>query len=195
MAMLCPHCEKESNNLRVCPFCQTPYPTDGSARTGTQRVTRATSTPRVSKSVSSRDAAGDSRVAMATARRSRTMRWAAIGVLAAFTAGFYFVSRERPIPVGVALPNLLAAPMSPVEAVGILTTVNGTAQVEVRGGELTVRVTTGFPERRDGQLAFAQQYARADAIVLGRKRAISFLDPAGKSFAKADPEKGVVMTR
>ncbi len=118
-----------------------------------------------------------------------------IGLLAAGTAGFYFVGRERPIPVGVAIPNLITAPMSPTEAVGILKTVNGTAQVEERGGELIVRVTTGFPERRDGQLAFAQQYARADQIVQGKQRAISFLDPAGKSFAKADPSKGVVMTR
>jgi hypothetical protein len=52
-----------------------------------------------------------------------------------------------------------------------------------------------FPERREGQLALAQQYARADAIVRGRKRAISFLDPDGSLFARADPAKGVAMTR
>lgn len=195
MAMLCPKCEKESNNLRVCPFCQTPYPTDVSARGGTPRFTRATATPRSSRATSARDVATDPRVAMAEAKRSRTIRWVVIGVLAAGTAVFYFVARDKPIPVGVALPNLIAASMSPIEAANLLRTVNGTAQVEERGGELVVRVSNGFPERRDGQLAFAQQYTRADEIVQGKKRAISFLDPGGKSFAKADPAKGVAMTR
>jgi hypothetical protein len=32
-------------------------------------------------------------------------------------------------------------------------------------------------------------------MVQGHKRAITFLDPAGNRFARADPEKGVVMTR
>jgi hypothetical protein len=138
--------------------------------------------------------AADPRIAMA--RRSRAKRWGAIGLLAAFTGGYYFIARDRVIPVGVAIPNLIAGPMSPLAAAGILTTVNGTAQVEERDGELTVRASAAtFPERRDGQLAFAQQYARADEIVQGHKRAISFLDPGGNRFARADPEKGVVMTR
>ena len=130
------------------------------------------------------------------ARRSRAKRWGVIGLLAAFTAGYYFMTRDRVIPVGVAIPNLIAGPMTPLAATGILQRVNDAAQVELRGGELTVRVVAAtFPERRDGQLAFAQQYARADEMVEGRKRAISFLDPAGNRFARADPQKGVVMTR
>ena len=59
-----------------------------------------------------------------------------------------------------------------------------------------MRITTAtFPERRDGQLALAQQYSRADELVFGKKRAITFLDPNGNKFARAEPEKGVVMTR
>jgi hypothetical protein len=66
----------------------------------------------------------------------------------------------------------------------------------VRNGELTVRVSAGaFPQKREGQLALAQQYSRADEIVEGRKRAINFLDPDGNRFARSDPEKGVAMTR
>jgi hypothetical protein len=195
MAMLCPKCGKESNNLRVCAFCQTPYPTDGSALAPTPRFTRAVASPQASKATPSRTTAtGDPRIGMA--RRSRAKRWGAIGLLAAFTGAFYFASRDRVIPVGVAIPNLIVAPMSTFEANGLLKMVEGTGQVEERGGELTVKIATAiFPERRDGQLALAQQYARAVEIVQGRKRAISFLDPSGNRFAKADPEKGVVMTR
>jgi len=194
MAMLCPKCGKESNNLRVCAFCQTPYPTDGSARTATPRITRAVASPRTSTATSSSGLAAAPRIAMA--RRSRAKRWGVIGLLAAFTAGYYFMTRDRAIPVGVAIPNLIAGPMTPLAATGILKTVNDAAPVELRDGELTVRVAAAtFPARRDGQLAFAQQYARADEMVQGRKRAISFLDPAGNRFARADPQKGVVMTR
>lgn len=163
--MLCPKCGKESNNLRVCGFCHTPYPADESTRR-----------PKVDL--------------------SRGKRWAAIGVLAAFTAGFYFVERDPRIPAGVAVPNMITIPMTPLEASGMLTVVNRSAHVEVHDGELTVQIPEKtFPERRAGQLALAQQYARADEIVQGHRRAITFLDPNGRRFAHADPEKGVVLTR
>jgi hypothetical protein len=130
------------------------------------------------------------------ARLSPAQRWGLIGVLAIVTAGYYFASRERVIPVGVAVPNLIATPMSPSEAASTLRTVNETAQVELRDGELTVRISAAaFPQKREGQLALAQQYARADAIVEGRTRPIRFLDPDGSAFARSDPGKGVSMTR
>ena len=191
--MLCPKCGKESNNLRVCAFCQTPYPKGGSAQADSSRTTRAVAASRKSKTSSSDGLPGDPN---AKARRSRLIRWSAIGALAAITAAYYISARERPIPVGVVIPNLIAGLMSPGEANVTLNTVNAGGQVEVRDGELFVRVGAAmFPERRDGQLALAQQYARADEIVNGRKRAISFLDPGGSSFARADPAKGVAMTR
>lgn len=130
------------------------------------------------------------------ARLSPMQRWGIIGLLAVVTAGYYVTSRERAIPVGVAVPNLIAAPMSPGEAAGILRTINETAQVELRNGQVTVRISAAaFPQKRDGQLALAQQYARADEIVEGRKRRITFLDPDGNGFARSDPEQGVVLTR
>ena len=184
-AMLCPKCGKESHNLRVCAFCQTPYPLDGSAQAGASRGGRASSSLRAS-----------SGLGPAFARVARLKRWGAIGLLAVFTAGYWFVIRERTIPVGEAVPNLITVPMTPLAATAHLKTVNDAAKVEVRDGELTVQIAAAlFPERRDGQLALAQQYARADEIVQGRKRAISFLDPTGSRFAKADPDKGVMMTR
>lgn len=133
---------------------------------------------------------------IAKAKRSRAIRWSVIGLLAALTAGYYIVGLERDIPVGVVMPNLITRPMSSIEATEFLRTINGSAQVEVRGAELIVRIAAAtFPERRDGQLALAQQYARADAIVQGRRRKVTFLDAGGVSFASADPDKGVTMTR
>lgn len=132
----------------------------------------------------------------AIARVTPAQRWVFIGLLAVLTFGYYFGTRERVIPVGVAIPNLIDAPMSPAEAAGTLRTININSQVEVRDGELSVRIApAAFPQKREGQLALAQQYARADEIVEGRKRAINFLDPDGNRFARSDPEKGVAMTR
>ena len=194
MPKLIPKGGKESNNLRVSAFCQTPYPTDMPAQAAPPRSTRAVAPPRAPKAAPSGSRAGDPRIA--TERRSSVMRWSAIGLLAALTAGYYIVTRERDVPVGVVMPNLISRPMSSLEATEFLRTINGSAQVEVRGGELIVRVAAAtFPERRDGRLALAQQYARADAIVQEHRRKISFLDPDGISFASADPEKGVTLTR
>lgn len=186
--MLCPKCGKESNNVRVCAFCQTPYPTDVTDPHGSSRGHRATA------SMKAAGLAGNPRAVIA--RMSPMQRWGVIGLLAVVTVGYYFATRERVIPVGVAVPNLIAAPMSPGEAAGILRTVNKSAQVELRNGEVSVRITAAaFPQQRAGQLALAQQYARADEIVEGRKRPINFLDPDGTRFARSDPEKGVVLTR
>jgi hypothetical protein len=190
--MLCPKCEKESNNLRVCPFCQTPYPVDRDSR-GTPRITRSVTAPRGTAAIPVR-ASGDPRIAMAS--KSRAKRWAVIGFLAIFTGGYWFMTREPSIPVGVPIPNLIAGAMTPLEAAGIVKNTSGGAEPDVKDGVLVVKVAaTMFPERRMGQIALAQQYARADEIVNGKKRAISFIDPTGQKFASADPTKGVVMTR
>jgi hypothetical protein len=184
--MLCPKCGKESNNIRVCAFCHTPYPTS----TGTPRSTR--SVPGVRESVAG--PAADPRIAME--RRGRIRRWTAIGALAVFTVGTYIATRERVIPVGVALPDLITVPMSAADAARLLKVSERNTEVTVNGNDVTVKISFAtFPERRDGQLALAQQYARADALVQGHKRTITFIDPTGVPFAKADPTKGVVMTR
>jgi hypothetical protein len=128
-------------------------------------------------------------------RKAQTKRWIFIGMLAAGTVGYYFFTRDRVIPVGVPMPNLIAGSMSQIAAENLLKSVGASAQIEERAGEITVHVSAaGFPERRDGQLAWAQQYARADEIVQGKKRIINFSDPGGVRFARAD-DKGVVMTR
>jgi hypothetical protein len=182
--MLCPKCGKESHNVRVCAHCQIPYPADSIDPPGAARNARGAAPWR----------SGSPRRVIA--RLSHARRWGIIGLLAVATVGYYVATRERVIPVGVVVPNLIAASMSPDEAASILRAVNKTAQVEVRDGELVVRIASAaFPQRREGQLALAQRYARADAIVEGRERAISFLDPDGNRFARSDPGKGVAMTR
>ena len=186
--MLCPKCGKESHNVRVCAHCQTPYPIERSDSPGSSRNTRAAA------SMKAAGLTGAPRAILA--RLTPIQRWGLIGLLAVATAGYYFTTRDRVIPVGVAVPNLIAAPMSPAEAAGTLRTVNETAQVELRNGELSVRIASAaFPQKREGQLALAQQYARADEIVEGRKRTINFLDPDGNRFARSDPGQGVAMTR
>lgn len=186
--MLCPKCGKESHNVRVCAFCQTPYPTGSVDPHSPPRNTRATA------SMKAVGLGGNPRTLIT--RLSPAQRWGIIGLLGVVTVGYYFATRERVIPVGVAVPNLIGAPMTPSEAAGILRTVNKTAQVEVRDGECFVRIASvAFPQKRAGQLALAQQYARADEIVEGRPRAITFLDPDGNRFARSEPGKGVAMTR
>lgn len=182
--MLCPKCGKESQNVRVCAHCQTPYPLDSVDARGGPRNTRGTA---------SLHRADPRRL---IANLSSAQRRGLLGLLAVLAGGYYFATRERAIPTGVAVANLIAAPMSAAEAASTLRTVNENAQVEVRNGELTVRISAAtFPQQRAGLLALAQQYARADAIVEGRTRAIRFLDPDGNLFARADVEKGVMLTR
>ncbi|MBI3569375.1 MAG: hypothetical protein HY084_14340 [Gemmatimonadetes bacterium] len=128
--------------------------------------------------------------------QSRAVLWGTVGVLAAGTLVYLFITREQSVPSGVVVPNIIATPMSPAEAGVTLRATEATALVEIHGDVVTVKYPPAMlPQRRAGQLALAQQYARADEIVLGRKRRISFLDPDGKEFAVADPEKGVMMTR
>lgn len=182
--MLCPKCGKESHNVRVCAHCQTPYPIDSLDPRGAARSARGAASWR----------RGDPRNLIV--QLSSAQRWGIIGMLAVVAVGYYVATRERVIPVGVAVPNLIAAPMSPGEAASTLKTVNESSQVEVRDGELSVRIAAAaFPHKREGQLALAQQYARADEIVEGRRRTINFLDPDGNRFARSDLERGVVMTR
>lgn len=124
------------------------------------------------------------------------MRWTVVAVLTAFAVTYVLVGRERTIPPGVVLPNIIATPMSEADATTFLATMHATATVEEREGELSVRVSAAtFPVRREGQLALAQQYARADELIQRRKRPITFLDASGGRFARSDPATGVTLTR
>ena len=192
--MYCPNCGKESNNLRMCAFCQKPYPDNGVGQAGMSASQQAAAAVRRQKA--GRSTGPIDNLLNAIAGVSRAKRWGAAALLVLLIAGYCYQERSRAIQVGVVLPNLIGARMSPSVAADLLKSANLTATVEARNGVLRVQFATAtFPERLDGQLALAQQYARADLIVLGRKRAIDFRDPAGSEFAKSDPHAGVRITR
>ncbi|MBM3907240.1 MAG: hypothetical protein FJ363_04070 [Gemmatimonadetes bacterium] len=174
---VCSKCGKESHNQRMCPHCFAEYsPQDrasgragGAPASAKQLVAKLPFTPR--------------------------MRWGLLGVLLASGIWFGFAGREREIPAGEVIENLVAAPMSAGEAEALVRRVRQEAKVETRGEELAVTFPAAlWPQQRAGQLAAAQQFARAIEIVEGRKRTISFYDPSGSLYAKADAA-GVVMVR
>lgn len=172
---VCDKCGKESHNLRMCPFCFAEYPQPrGGARQST--------------------ASAISGGALAL-KLSPPVRWALLAVIVLVGAWYALSGRERAIPTGVVVADLVAAPMSRGEAESLLRRVKAEATVADRGGEVTVRFPAAlWPERRAGQLAAAQQFARAVQVVEGRKRNISFFDPSGTLYAKATAE-GVVMVK
>jgi hypothetical protein len=159
----------------MCPFCFAEYPQ-----------------PRGGARQSALAAAGSGALAL---KLSPPVRWGLLGVIVLFGGWYFLFGRERAIPTGVVVADLVAAPVSRGEAEALLRRVKAEATVEERGGELTVSFPAAlWPERRAGQLAAAQQYARAVEVVEGRRRNISFFDPSGTLYAKATAE-GVVMVK
>lgn len=200
--MQCPKCGKESNNLRVCPFCHEPYPeAEGGARP----------TPRASFAVAPQAAPRPSSAGIpmprkkvgfvegvrgAVVRQPPAVRWGAVVLLVAYAGWYVMAGRERSIPAGAVLPNIIAAPMPPAQAEALMRQFHSKAKIDASGSGITVQFPEAtFPLKREGQLALAQQFARADEIVEGHKRAIEFRDAAGQAFARSDPVKGVMMVR
>jgi len=99
------------------------------------------------------------------------------------------------VPVGVVAPDVTTTRMSKEMAEAFVRQINTGAVVERRGSEITITFqAANWPQRKVGQLALAQQYARAIEIVEGFSRNIRFLDPNGVEFAKADAA-GVTMLK
>ena len=194
----CQKCGKESNNLRICPFCHTEYVQAERPSKATPRVAFGVApsampagTPRSSAAISAKRAGLRGYIE----DLSPVVKWGVPGLLVAFAVWFVFFSGERKIPVGVVMPNMVVAPMVPAQADAFLRRMRETAKVDVRGSEVYVTFPkANFPLRRDGQLALAQQFARADELVQGRKRIITFSDGDGNVFAKASTS-GVMMVR
>ena len=190
--MLCPTCGKESQNIRVCAHCQTPYPTDAAGSSGGAQRGRSTQAMRSGGP----GRPGSPLGGIAERLQNPRVRWGLIAAVAILVVGYVYLGRDATIPTGVAVPNLIKAPMSLNEATAFLKTVNAGSQVDVGASQVTVRLAAAaYPQQRAGQMAIAQQYARADELVQQRKRLIVFLDPDGAPFAKADPAIGVLMTR
>jgi hypothetical protein len=174
----------------MCPFCHTPYEAEGSDASGRQ----SRMTPRLSM-------AGVPAPSGALGRpkpKPTISMGTKIGVpvlVVAFSVWYFVIAADRRIPAGVVIPNIVNAPMPAVQAEAFLARVNVSAKVETKSDELIVSIPlTMWPEKREGQIALAQQYARATEITTGKPHKISFLDPMGVAFAKAD-EHGVMMVR
>jgi hypothetical protein len=116
-------------------------------------------------------------------------------LIVVFLLWYFVLGAERKIPTGTVMPDIVAIPMTRIQAEALLERMKDATTAGTGGSDIAVTIPrASWPERRAGQLAVAQQYARADEIVNGRKRTISFFDPGGTLYAKADAA-GVVMVR
>ena len=93
---------------------------------------------------------------------------------------------------GVTVPQ--ATPDAKAQAESLLAQTAQRATIEQSGNELVVTyAVTGFPGDDGERKALAEAYARADALVQGRRRTIYFYSPQGQVFAKSDSVVGVVL--
>ena len=211
--MKCLVCEKESNNKRVCPYCFTPYPPEEvGARSGSharvsQQVPRSSQqTQRLSQQtqrVSGNTPVAPSPITVTVQRardfvmqQSPVVRWTGAGILLVLLV-WAFTGEEEPTFEDGSVPSaIIATPMQHDEALALIRRTRETALVDESSDEVFVSYPAAtFPLREDGQIALAQQFARADEIVNGRKRRIFFYNPNGKVFAQADPVRGVTVVR
>ncbi len=205
--MRCAVCEKESNNKRVCPYCFTPYPREdgGQARqSGTMRQSQASLRQSVSmKSPTSRSNPLVERLKgfwenglAFVMRQSPTVRWTGAGILIVLLVWTFTGEDEVTFATGSVPSNIIASPMQREEALALMKRTRETALVDETNDELFVSYpAASFPLREDGQIALAQQLARADEIITGRKRRIFFYNPNGKVFAQSDGVTGVKVMR
>ncbi|MCE9602345.1 MAG: hypothetical protein K8S21_09095 [Gemmatimonadetes bacterium] len=212
--MVCAVCNKESNNRRVCPFCFTPYPADApQSRQSTATGRQSTGTTRQSTAAGKASWPGDRQTAAATGegggaiggaverarafvmRQTPLVRWSAAGIVVVLilwttTGG----SDEKKYAAGSVPSNIIATPMQREEAIALLKRTRETALVDMQSDEVFVSYPAAtFPLLAEGQIALAQQFARADEIVEGRKRRIFFYNPSGRIFAQSDGVTGVTV--
>lgn len=104
------------------------------------------------------------------------------------------VSDTEHMGPGVTVPK--ATPAARVAAESLLAQTRQRATIEQSGEELVVTYgVTGFPTDEAGQQALAEAYARADALIAGKRRTIYFYSPLGRVFAKSDSVVGVALRR
>ena len=206
--MLCPVCEKESNNQRVCPYCFTPYRQDTPAQrrsAGARRVSTAVKGPAVpgaSRAEGGKGLADSVRDAYGSARdfvmrQTPVVRWSSLGILIVLAFWLYSLGAPRADLAPGSVPSaIIASPMQREEAIALVKRTRETALVETQADEVMVSYPAAtFPLTLEGQIALAQQFARADEIVEGRKRRIFFYNPSGRIFAHSDGVTGVTVAR
>lgn len=197
--MLCAVCNKESKNLRVCPYCFTPYPAEPATAPG-RRSTGKTPPPAGAGTSPLGDA-----LAPITDRLKRSWGWyrkqtpllqfSAAGIVLVLFL-WWATGDEPEFEAGVVQSNIIATPLQRDEALAVIKQTRETALVDIQQDEVFVTYPAAtFPVLEAGQLALVQQFTQADEIVEGRKRRIYFYNPNGKMFAQADGVRGVVLVR
>lgn len=188
--MICAVCTRESNNKRVCPYCFTPYPPETKAPRATAAVPRQTTAAKAMPA----DAPGPlDGVRAAIMKQSPVVRWSALGIL---IVGLLWVGTgdggKPELKAGSVPSNIIPSEMMREEALALMKRTRETALVEMQSDEVSVSYPAAtWPKEKDGQIALAQQFARADEILEGKKRRIVFHDPSGQVFARADGVTGV----
>jgi len=202
--MVCAVCNKESNNRRVCPYCFTPYPNDAPAgRQSMAQQRQSVGMQRPSGTGSKTPASGGLPAPVEAARvfvmkQTPLVRWTGVGIVIVLLI-WAFTSGERTGPdlaPGSVPSNIIASPMQREEAMALIKRTRETALVEMQQDEVSVSYPAAtFPVQPEGQIALAQQFARADELVEGRKRRIFFYAPTGRKFAQSDGVTGVTVMR
>jgi hypothetical protein len=191
--MICIACHKESKNLRVCPFCFTPYPAEAAQKRQSQRV-QAAGSP-LSKYLGPAQELYLAARAVVM-RQTPLVRWSGAGIVVIVILWMFSGPSDPRLQVGVVQSDIIASPIEREEALAIIKQTRENALVDIQADEVFVSYPAAtFPVRGEGQLALAQQFARADEVVEGRKRRIFFYNPNGKLFAQTDGAAGVVLTR
>lgn len=197
--MLCTACNRESKNLRVCPYCFTPYPPEAAAG-GKRPSTRMSSPKAPAPSLSGEIKVGAGNAASGlrafVMKQSPVVRFAGAGIILVAILWVATGDSEPAFEAGVVQSDIIATPLQRDEALALIRQTRETALVDVQQDEVFVSYSPAtFPVREEGQLAIAQQFAQADEIVEGRKRRIFFYNPNGKLFAQADGQRGVMLVR
>lgn len=195
--MVCSACNKESNNRRVCPYCFTPYPAEG------QQSRSSTSVGRASGTAKRPTVEGFSLGPLEPVRtwyraQTKVVRFSAIGIVVVgalwmFTKGDEIPATASPTVVSA---GVAAMPMTREEAVALIKHTRETALVDEQSDEVAVSYPAAtFPVQPEGQVMLAMQFARADELVIGRKRRIFFHSPSGRMFAQSDAVTGLTVVK
>lgn len=130
-------------------------------------------------------------------RQSPVVRWSGLGILVVAVLWTLSLGNQPKQLVPGSVPsNIIASGMERGEAIALVKRTRETALVETQADEVMVSYPAAtFPILPEGQFALAQQFARADEIVEGRKRRIFFYNPSGRMFAHSDGVTGVTVAR
>jgi len=193
--MRCNACDKESNNQRVCPYCFTPYPAAGGAKGSGRGSTSTRAVPESGNAATQALAP----IKATFLKQTPLVRFSLVGIVAVLLLWTFTGGSDKAgvdLTPGSVPSNIIATPMQREEALALIKRTRETALVDMQADEVYVSYPAAtFPLLPEGQIALAQQFARADEIVEGKKRRIFFHNPSGKVFAQSDGVTGVTVVK